>query len=58
MRDDPGRDRIDSDGSSSVRGGGGCRGRAKALIPWLTYTDPELARVGMTSEEARAGDDL
>ncbi len=30
------------------------RGRAKALVPWVTYTDPELAHVGMTSEQAEA----
>ena len=32
-------------------------GRAKAssmTIPWCTYTDPELARVGLSQEEARA----
>ncbi|MBI5886757.1 MAG: dihydrolipoyl dehydrogenase [Deltaproteobacteria bacterium] len=23
------------------------------VVPWVTYTDPELARVGMTEEEAR-----
>ncbi len=28
--------------------------RAPALIPWATFTEPELAHVGMTSEEARA----
>jgi pyruvate/2-oxoglutarate dehydrogenase complex dihydrolipoamide dehydrogenase (E3) component len=26
---------------------------APDLIPWATFTDPELAHVGMTSEEAR-----
>jgi pyruvate/2-oxoglutarate dehydrogenase complex dihydrolipoamide dehydrogenase (E3) component len=25
------------------------------VVPWVTYTDPELARVGLTEEEARAG---
>ena len=31
------------------------RARASALtIPWCTYTDPELARVGLSQEEARA----
>lgn len=24
------------------------------VVPWVTYTDPELARVGLTEEEARA----
>ena len=28
------------------------RGRPPALIPWATFTDPELARVGLTSGEA------
>ena len=34
-------------------------GRAKAsalTIPWCTYTDPELARVGLSQEEAKAKD--
>ncbi|HEX2216145.1 MAG TPA: FAD-dependent oxidoreductase [Xanthobacteraceae bacterium] len=26
----------------------------KALVPWVTYTDPELAHVGLREEEARA----
>ncbi len=33
-------------------------GRAKAsalVIPWCTYTDPEVARVGLSEEEAKAG---
>ncbi|HYH11084.1 MAG TPA: NAD(P)/FAD-dependent oxidoreductase [Thermomicrobiales bacterium] len=25
------------------------------VVPWVTYTNPELARVGLTEEEARAG---
>ena len=25
------------------------------VVPWVTYTDPELARVGLTAQEARAG---
>ena len=25
----------------------------RAIIPWVTYTDPELAHVGMTDDEAR-----
>lgn len=31
-----------------------------SAIPWVTYTDPELANVGMTEEEARKahGDDI
>jgi pyruvate/2-oxoglutarate dehydrogenase complex dihydrolipoamide dehydrogenase (E3) component len=35
------------------------RGRAGALIPWCTFTEPELAHAGMTVAEARAahGDD-
>ncbi len=30
------------------------RGKAGALIPWCTFTDPELAHAGMTVAEARA----
>lgn len=30
------------------------KGRAGALIPWCTFTDPELAHAGMTAVEARA----
>ena len=30
------------------------RGRAAALIPWCTFTEPELAHAGMTVAEARA----
>jgi pyruvate/2-oxoglutarate dehydrogenase complex dihydrolipoamide dehydrogenase (E3) component len=30
------------------------KGRADALIPWCTFTDPELAHAGMTSAEARS----
>lgn len=30
------------------------RGAADAVIPWCTFTDPELAHVGMTETEARA----
>ncbi|HEY0411406.1 MAG TPA: FAD-dependent oxidoreductase, partial [Candidatus Dormibacteraeota bacterium] len=30
------------------------RGTARALIPWCTFTDPELAHAGMTVAEARA----
>ena len=35
------------------------KGKVSALVPWTTFTDPELAHVGMTIEEARAahGDD-
>lgn len=29
------------------------RGTVADLVPWCTFTDPELAHVGMTSEEAR-----
>ncbi len=25
------------------------------VVPWVTFTDPELARVGLTEDEARAG---
>jgi pyruvate/2-oxoglutarate dehydrogenase complex dihydrolipoamide dehydrogenase (E3) component len=25
------------------------------VVPWVTYTDPELARVGLTEEEAKVG---
>lgn len=28
------------------------RGRADAVVPWCTFTDPELAHVGMTAAEA------
>ena len=28
--------------------------RASEVVPWTTFTDPELAHVGMTSEEARS----
>lgn len=31
------------------------RGRIGAVVPWCTFTDPELAHVGMTEAEARAG---
>jgi pyruvate/2-oxoglutarate dehydrogenase complex dihydrolipoamide dehydrogenase (E3) component len=30
------------------------RGKAGALVPWCTFTDPELAHAGMTVAEARA----
>lgn len=30
------------------------RGLAPALVPWCTFSDPELARVGLTADEARA----
>jgi pyruvate/2-oxoglutarate dehydrogenase complex dihydrolipoamide dehydrogenase (E3) component len=30
------------------------KGKAGALIPWCTFTDPELAHAGMTVAEARA----
>ncbi len=30
------------------------RGLAPALVPWCTFSDPELARVGLTAAEARA----
>jgi len=33
-----------------------CSTRTKAdyrVIPWATFTDPELARVGLTEQEAR-----
>ena len=30
------------------------RGRARAPIPWCTFTDPELAHVGTTAAQARA----
>ena len=29
------------------------RGRTDAHVPWVTYTDPELAHAGLTSAEAR-----
>jgi pyruvate/2-oxoglutarate dehydrogenase complex dihydrolipoamide dehydrogenase (E3) component len=35
------------------------RGREKrdpAIVPWVTFTDPEVARVGATESEARAAD--
>ncbi|MDQ3146667.1 MAG: FAD-dependent oxidoreductase [Actinomycetota bacterium] len=36
------------------------RGRPSDLVPWCTFTDPELAHAGMTSAEARRahGDDV
>src|SRR5215211_2187772 len=36
------------------------RGRFEALVPWATFTDPELAHAGLTVAEARArhGDDV
>ncbi len=30
------------------------RGLAPAVVPWCTFSDPELARVGLTADEARA----
>ncbi|MEP6660436.1 MAG: FAD-dependent oxidoreductase [Acidimicrobiales bacterium] len=30
------------------------KGRVDTVIPWCTFTDPELAHVGMTAAEARA----
>ncbi|MER6978925.1 dihydrolipoyl dehydrogenase family protein [Streptomyces carpinensis] len=33
---------------------GGTRSTAGRLIPWNLFTDPELARVGLTEEQARA----
>jgi pyruvate/2-oxoglutarate dehydrogenase complex dihydrolipoamide dehydrogenase (E3) component len=29
------------------------RGRVRSLVPWCTFTDPELAHAGMTQAEAR-----
>jgi pyruvate/2-oxoglutarate dehydrogenase complex dihydrolipoamide dehydrogenase (E3) component len=29
------------------------RGRVSDIIPWVTFTDPEVARVGLTEEQAR-----
>ena len=29
------------------------RGKVETTIPWVTFTDPEVARVGMTEQEAR-----
>jgi pyruvate/2-oxoglutarate dehydrogenase complex dihydrolipoamide dehydrogenase (E3) component len=36
------------------------RGRSAGLVPWATFTDPELAHVGLTTAEARErhGDDV
>ena len=36
------------------------RGRVSPLVPWCTFTDPELAHAGLTSAEARQryGDDV
>ncbi|MFF9585559.1 hypothetical protein [Streptomyces achromogenes] len=36
------------------RGKGGSRSTTGRLIPWNLFTDPELARVGLTEEQARA----
>ncbi|MGW0513246.1 dihydrolipoyl dehydrogenase family protein [Streptomyces olivaceoviridis] len=33
---------------------GGARSTAGRLVPWNLFTDPELARVGLTEEQARA----
>ncbi|MGW3098737.1 dihydrolipoyl dehydrogenase family protein [Streptomyces sp. NPDC001102] len=33
---------------------GGSRSTAGRLVPWNLFTDPELARVGLTEEQARA----
>ncbi|MEU4841837.1 dihydrolipoyl dehydrogenase family protein [Nocardia testacea] len=33
---------------------GGTRSTAGRLVPWNLFTDPELARVGLTEEQARA----
>jgi len=30
------------------------RGKADELVPWCTFTDPELARVGLSETEAKA----
>ena len=30
------------------------KGRVNAMVPWCTFTDPELAHAGMTEAEARA----
>ena len=30
------------------------KGRVTAMVPWCTFTDPELAHAGMTAAEARA----
>jgi pyruvate/2-oxoglutarate dehydrogenase complex dihydrolipoamide dehydrogenase (E3) component len=32
----------------------GCASTSDLIIPWCTYTQPELAQVGLTGEEARA----
>ena len=41
--------------SSSGTRCSGCRSRTNDdVIPWVTYTDPELAQVGLTEAEAKA----
>ena len=47
--------------SSSATRCSACRPRSTtAALPWVTYTDPELAHVGLTEAQARAahGDDI
>jgi probable pyridine nucleotide-disulfide oxidoreductase len=34
--------------------GGGARSRSERILAWTMFTEPELARVGMTETEARA----
>ena len=35
----------------------GTERRSMRIVPWVTFTDPEVARVGMTEDEARAHHD-
>jgi pyruvate/2-oxoglutarate dehydrogenase complex dihydrolipoamide dehydrogenase (E3) component len=32
----------------------GLPAKAASLVPWVTYTDPELAQIGLTEAQARA----
>ncbi len=44
---------------AEIRGGGDLKPITDQVIPWTTFTEPELARVGMTEAEAReAGHDV
>ena len=47
--------RLSGRGGAAAGGAGPARqGAATDHIPWVTYTDPELAQVGLTEAEARA----
>lgn len=48
-------ERVAANIVAEVRGTGEVKPVAGRVIPWVTFTEPELARVGMTEEQARAG---